>query len=423
MPELSGRAISVLKYCGVSPLVFRRTKYQSKNILLKQIPEIRLTESNGIKCVETPDGGRYGLRKFVDMDAQYLGKEILNKQELTKEEVETIQLIFTQEALNQLSDDNFLVTENRILLCYRVNFQKSFSTTPLNIVSLEEIAEFIDLSFKHNSQFVISTHTTTSKNSWYWFSFRLKVPHYNVDVSKVKNTNLIELMNNSLLDGFSQRVCFLLMCIDEMGIQQYSGVNNETKDDMLYHFNYFILLMTGIFDSLALQSMDKYSLTFEDSNIPNRISLDCKNGKKFLRALKEKNLPLREHIQNNNDLIRAPYLLREVIVHREGLHASSFDDNGWKANLISVRPNLVECLKRLGDSNQSYKQTTDFGIYSDSFLSPYIFSKKIARLLFAFCDKYLELMGYSNFIEQQPKGTFGSFSDTIAKFKEDNLGF
>ena len=51
---------------------------------------------------------------------------------------------------------------------------------------MEEAAEYIDLLFKYNSQFVISKHTTTSKDSWYWFSFRLKVPHYNVDVSNLK---------------------------------------------------------------------------------------------------------------------------------------------------------------------------------------------------------------------------------------------
>ena len=110
--------------------------------------------------------------------------------------------------------------------------------------------------------------------------------------------------------------------------------------------------------------------------------------------------------------------MREVIVHREGLCATTFDDNGWQANLISVHQDFVECLKRLGDTNQNYKQTTDFGVHKGSFLSPYIFSKKIAGLLFAFCDKYLQLMGYPNFIEQQPNdSTFGSFSNTLTLFK------
>ena len=55
-------------------------------------PEIRLTDSKDKQCVETPEGGKYGLRKFADMDNQYFGNEILNKQGLTKEEIENIQL-------------------------------------------------------------------------------------------------------------------------------------------------------------------------------------------------------------------------------------------------------------------------------------------------------------------------------------------
>jgi hypothetical protein len=365
-----------------------------------------------------------GLRKYADSDAQWLGKEILKSETLTKEELEIIDLVFIEDAFNQFEDNSLLVTENNVLLSHRGDFQRKFSSTPLNIVTMEEASEFIDLTFKYNSQFLISKHVTTSKNGWYWYSFRLKIPHYNVDFTPKTNPTLVEMLKNSMLDGFSQRVCFLLMSIDEMGFQHFSGVNNVTQEGMLYHFNYFILLMTGIFDSLAIQTKDKYKLTFDGSHYKNRISLTPSNGKEFLKALKAENLPLRQHIQDNCDLIKAPYLLREAIVHREGLRATHFDDNGWQANLISVPTEFVDCLRRLGDTNRTYVQITDFGVYSGSFLNPFEFSKKIAQLLFVFCDKYLELMGYPQFVEPQPThNSFGSFSNTLEMFKEDNLGF
>jgi hypothetical protein len=424
MFKLSRRAISLLKYYEAKPLVFLRTEYSAKNSLLQQIPEIHLVITSNGKYIETPDKGKYGLRKNFDLDIQHFGRAILDKQDLTSDEIEAVQLIFFQDALNRFNGNNLLVSENRRLLRHRIDFQRAFST-PLNIVTMEEAAEFIDLLFKYNSQFVISKHFTVSKDLWYWYSFRLKVPHYNGDISKLKNkTNLIDLMSNSMMDGFSQRVCFLLMCLDEMGFQYYSGANNVTLDDMLYHFNYFILLITGIFDNLALQTMDTYPLTFSHSDDPSRISLNCKNGKEFLKALRAKNLPLREHIQKNCDLIQAPYLLRELIAHREGLRGTTFDNNGWKVNLITVQEDFVKCLKRLGDRNKSYKQITDFGVFSGSFLSPYMFSKKITSLLLAFCNRYLQLMGYPNSVEQQLKdATKGSFSDTLALFREDSLGF
>jgi hypothetical protein len=425
MPKLSGRAISILKYQDVKPLVFLRTEYSAKNALLEKIPEIHvLQQENGHKYVETPNKGKYGLRRYADQDAQWLGKEILNTETLTKKELEIIELVFIEDAFNRFEDSSLLVTENNVLLGHRRGFQRKFPSTPLNIMSMEEAAEYVDLVFKFNSQFLISPHMTTSKNGWYWYSFTLKIPHYHVDFTPKTNPTLAEMLKNSMMDGFSQRVSFLLMSIDEMGFQHFSGANNDTEDGMLYHFNYFILLMTGIFDSLALQTRDKYKLTFDGSNNPSRISLNPSTGKEFLKALKAENLPLRQHIQNNCDLIKAPYLLREAIAHREGLHATLFDDNGCQANLITVPTEFIECLRRLGDTNRTYVQMTDFGICSGSFLDPFQFSKKIASLLFVFCDKYLELMGYTQFADQQPTdNSSGSFSNTLAKFMEDNLGF
>ena len=378
IPKLTRRAFAVLKYQGVEPLIYLRTDYPAKNPLLNKIPELHLLrQENGHRYVETPDKGKYGLRRFADSDAQWLGKEILKKEELNKEDHETIDLVFIEDAFNSFEDCSFLVTENNTLLSHRGDFQRKLTSNPLNIVNMEETAEFIDLTFKYNSQFLISPHVTTSKNTWYWYSFRLKVPHFNVDFTQRKKATLLEMLKNSMMDGFSQRFCFLLTSIDEMGFQHFSGANNVTQEGMLYHFNYFILLMTGIFDSLALQAMDKYKLTFEGSDIPSRISLNPSNGKEFLKALKEVNLPLRQHIQNNCDLIKAPYLLREAIVHREGLHATNIDDNGWRANLLSVQNKFVDCLKRLGDANRKYVQITDFGIYSGSFLEPFGFQKRL----------------------------------------------
>jgi hypothetical protein len=150
--------------------------------------------------------------------------------------------------------------------------------------------------------------------------------------------------------------------------------------------------------------MDKYKLTFEGSENPMRISLNPKTGKEFLKALDAENQLLRKHIRDNCDLVKAPYLLRELVVHREGLHATQIEDNGWKANLVRVHRDFVECLQRLGDTNNTFVQVSDFGVYSGFLLSPYIFSKEIAKIMFPFCDRFLELMGYQNFVEQQPKG-------------------
>jgi hypothetical protein len=42
----------------------------------------------------------------------------------------------------------------------------------------------------------------------------------------------------------------------------------------MYHFNYFISLITGIFDALALITKDQYNLNFRGDNYPQRTSLN-----------------------------------------------------------------------------------------------------------------------------------------------------
>ena len=393
--------------------------------MLQHIPTIDVIRENGkMSYIKVPNKqfmAEHAVGKFTDLYVQKLGELLFKKTILKAEETKPIELAFIQASLNEFSGRNLLVTENKVLLTNRKWFEGRFSS-PLNIVSMEEAAEFIDLLFKFNSKFAISSHSYTSKHLWYWLSFRCKIPNYNVDTSKLSNIKLEDLFQNTILDAFSQRVCFLLMCIDEIGFQRYSVVNNDTMEDMVYHFNYFITLITGVFDSLAIQTFNKYGLTFEGSNNPSRISLNSNTGKEFLKALKLNNPALRQHIQDNADLIKAPYLLRDLVIHRESLHGHNFNVNGWKANLLYVHKDFVECLKRLGDKYETYNEITKFGIYSGSFLCPYQFAKTLACSLFNFCNIYLQLLGYTNFIEDT-KNPNDSFFKTFDIFKEDNLGF
>ena len=421
-PELSRRAVSLFKYKTIKPLFFMRTEYPTNNSLLKVIPEIHLAKTNDVKYIETPNLGKHCLNEFFDMDIQRIGKVILNEQELTKEEVDLIQLVFIQEALNCFNGDNLLVTENRVLLSHAADFQRKFST-PLNIVTVEEASEFVDLLFKYNSLFYMSSYLTTSKYNWYWLSFRSKVSNYNIDVTRFQNLQVNrqtvgDLLQSSILDAFSQRFLFLLMSIDEIGFRYYSPVNNDTMEETTYHFNYFIVLITGIFDSLAIHAKNTYHIFENDPQIKaSEISLRSKIGKKFLQAIEQKNPTLRKHIHDNADLINAPYFLRELIAHRESVHPKHFKINGTNVSFLFVTEEFADCLKQLGD-NQESGGLSKFGIYSRTFLSPYDFCKAITVLLSRFCNQFLQLLDNNNSLIEEQKT-----DDSMKLFQEDNLGF
>ncbi len=193
-----------------------------------------------------------------------------------------------------------------------------------------------------------------------------------------------------------------------MGFQYYSGVNNDLMENMIYHFNYFISLVSGVFDNLAIASKNRLALAFRGASIPARISLNPKAGKEFLKALGRENHELHKRITDHTNFVNLIYSLRELVIHREMLPKTTFENRNekWKAMFITVDTNVVDLIRQCGDTSQDYEPTTLWGQYElagESHLEPFHFSKAVARLLSSFCNTYLRLLGYSDFLETREK--------------------
>jgi len=281
---------------------------------------------------------------------------------------------------------------------------------------VEETKEVMDLFAKYRNKYYISDHYPTNKWWWYWYSFRSKIPNYHV--------------GDSILDAFASRFAYLLMSLDEIGFQYYSGANNDTMETTIYHFNYFISLVSGIFDALAISTKNQLGIKFDRDDIYSKTSLNPKAGKEFLKGVREKNPDLRQHIMKNIHFIKLIYDLRELVVHREMLPKSSFEDTNqkWKANFITVNPDVADLITQCGDRSQDYEPMTIWGLYSVvprfRFLEPYHFSKAAATTLVSFCNTFLHLLGFGDFVESfEKQGKKDIFTRTMERFREDSLGF
>jgi hypothetical protein len=419
LPTLGRRSRALLKYRSSEFLDFLRSPKRVKNKDLREIVEFQKKYKkdgslHSIKIVrETSESEHaFGYRKEA---IEEIGKIVYNKEELNADESAAIELVFIHAALNWPDSLNLLVTENDVLLRNRLWFESHFPGGILNLMAMEEAAEVVDLFLKYRGKYSISYNYFCNKGYWYWLSFRTKIPFYNNNVG------------DPILDALAQRFVFLLMSVDEMGFQYYSGVSNDTMDSTIYHFNYLISLMTGVFDSLAIRTFNQYKLVFKGSNIPSRISLRSNVGKNFLKAVREENFDLRKHIHDYVHFIKVIYLLRERVLHREGLQQACFEyrdkDEKWKANFIRIPREIIYYLRHCGDSKENYEPWTKFGVYKNDFLEPYKFAKSSVLLVSKFCNKYLQLLGFSNFIEKIKKNKpKDDFLCTIKFFEEDNLG-
>ena len=369
------------------------------------------SEIKSIKITQKESGTEMVFGYRMD-NIQSIAQKIYQKDKISKNELNRIITVFIQAVFNTFEKSNIYITNDKVLLRNRLWFESHFPGYPLNIMSVEEASVFLDLFFKKKGEYYASGRYLLNKGYWYWLSMRLKIPHYNV--------------GDTMINALAYRLYYALMALDEMGIQYYLGVDNDTMDNSLYHFNYLISLITGIFDNLALKTNTCLGINFPDLR---KVSLSNKSGREFLREVRDKNAKIRNHINYYVNFIRLIYSFRELVIHREGLPKSGFEYNDedvrWKANFIKISEQIKEDIKHCGDVNSEYDPFSNWGVYqahTDLFLDPYHFSIRAIAMLVKFVDKYLELIDYPSFIETQ-KQKDEDFTRTLKFFEKYHLGF
>jgi hypothetical protein len=419
---------ALLSYSRNDCITCIRSPFPSSNNSLNAIPQYKVTIPEKEVSPINPPGqivyknNNCRTNRAFTYQSEYiktLGKSILKKTSFNSDEFDTFLLVCVLATLNGISSYNkerdnifILITQNESLLKNRLWIESKFYTIQLNIMSIEEASIFLDLFFKKNGVYKIRGHHTVNKGLWYEYSFRLKIPHF--------------IYNEPIIVALANRMQYALMALDEIGIQYYQGVDLDTQDNTLYHFNYLISLITGIFDNLAIKTNNALKINFP---YPAQISLSSSNKSGFLKQVKEKDPVLRKLIQENGPLITLIYLFRELVIHREGLDPLSFHHNSkegqWGANFIKISKKELNQINLCGDKKSEYDNISKWGVHTvgdDVFLEPYHFSFEVLKMLIPFVDKYLELLHYSSFIEKQQQ-IDSDFYRTMKVFDENHLGF
>jgi hypothetical protein len=330
-----------------------------------------------------------------------------------------ITLGFVLELLTGYGDVDFMVTNDSLILNDRDWFQ---TMNKCSIVSVEEALEIIDVFAKRKGVYFLSgQYDVGSSWYWYWCSFRSKVPHYNV--------------STDILAALANRFTNVLMAIDEMGFQYYLGADNDTMENTMYHFKHFIALVCGIFDSLAIETRDRLHVVFKDDHIPSRTSLDKSAADEFLKKLKVTDPNLWGLIDKHRDFIRVIHRTRQSVIHTRGLLKSGFHyDSGngktWVANVVDLSKD-IDVFKDICSwttGTKPFEPLTDWGIYNGhnrkttwTLLSPYDFAKAATRKLAEFCDSYLELLGFPDYVgTPDPRNPL---LDDIKMLRAEGIGF
>lgn len=336
-----------------------------------------------------------------------------SNEHLSQDEIAIIRWVFVANRFCE-SNKTIYVTSDKFLLEQRGWFENQVPAQPLHIVSLAEACEVMNLFAKYRRDFLEVGNCYYNKEAWYWNVFRCKLPHY--------------AMDGAQLQAFANRCNYILKSLDEMGFQFFLGVNHDTRQDLLYHFNYFLALVTGVIDGLALIAKEKLDIEFPGDHIPARTSFNPKAGKDFLGKLRELNTDLRDFVAKHSSFILLLYDMRQLAIHREMHEDFTFQEVGtnsnWNASLIKISDECYSLVRQCGDCELPYDKVSKWGILklNDVYLDPYQFAKTATRRLLPFADYCLELMGYSNSFDDTDTKNVGYINE-LKRFDESRLGF
>ena len=186
--------------------------------------------------------------------------------------------ILAVEAHHALGRDIF-VTTSQLLLAHRMRISYANIRTPI------EAARIVGLFLRSQNNWIYSrigrATYNTDKGMFYWVLARSKLPamwrYFSGCVYARKNFGEeILYIGQSVLE----RCTRALQARDAIGIQFYRTQNNNTQDEIMYHFDYLTLLISGAFDAQANIANYVYSLLENNFNVGFR-------KKKFLKGLCE----------------------------------------------------------------------------------------------------------------------------------------
>jgi hypothetical protein len=363
---------------------FVRSAYDSSPNIVSEIPEVQYSKlQEGEQKVKTI--AKYALKnsRLSEGEKSFL-LSIYNYSGLSK----TGSIMETGHNIK----DKVYVTENENFLSRRYSLESFFPG--IRLVYLQDCLDIMDLFAKTQNLFLRSPNANANMNKgyWYWIYFRWKVPHYNV----LKPSSLIG--RNDILHALGKRICYLLIAVDELGKLHHFNCDDEIM--ILYHFNYILSLITGVFDNLAIYTQEKYGIRLP----PTRISL--KNGD-FLDEVQNHDAKLRNHIRSNNDFITLIHKLRDKVIHAEGLKEMGVFFDFKISTFVPISKYEEGIIRSCGDKIGPYRKLTEWGVYkvpnniTDFYLIPYFFAKSATRLLLKFADEYLELDGHKKYLNQE----------------------
>lgn len=399
---------------------FIRTPHQTDFDILKSIQEFDLkTKLDDPGKIEI--GNRNIMFQHSELTLIKRTKWLPTEEKYNLEQLDRLKMAVAYTFMIGENTDSIFVTDDELILENRSTWRKPMSRGNVNIMSLEEAFEFLGLYCRRYDLYHYQPKSMAGFSGWYSALMKSEIPHFNGEGEYTR--------------GLREKLKHLLIALDRTGFEYYRGATQGTHLEMAYHFEKGISLIMSIFDILALIAEEKHELNISDHRLLSLSNsrTDGEGNQVLLDELECENLPLNKHTKENQNFIQLIEEVRNLVIHREGFPNTGFHGEDWDANLIrlsdsSIGDNIKKSIDSLGDEELKYKPFTKWGIHSmegfeDVHLEPHQFLKQSITELMDFTDKFLELCGYENFVQENWEDGERGDVDSVKRLRKYSLKF
>jgi hypothetical protein len=303
---------------------------------------------------------------------------------------------------NWTEGDSIFVTQCSSLLRKNVWIQRRLN---VKILSFVQALEYMDLDLKRRNIYYTNpkVREIDGKAFHYWFLLRYLIPSF-VEAWGVAVFGNAVIPNGpqikDVLSGLADRLENALCTSDRMAMEFMKRPINSTEWEILYHFNYFCLLATGVFDALAWLTVHRYSMSIRNRlDVSIQIKGSRSRGAKFVNAVSQENAPLASFIQKNEDLIKLFYPMRHSTQHREPVGGAQFEDRteGWTASLAEIKSDALAGIRKIDTHGHPFSEWGLLNTWAN-LLEPYRFTRKALRELMAFLNEYINFLDFPSLV-------------------------
>lgn len=361
----------------------------------------------------------FGYRKD---DMQYFSKTY-------QIEYEKLLLLFVLSAISQsyFSGKTILVSENtKILHLLDNNGNQFLSLPPHSIFDPKEALIYLDLLYKSKDIYLASANYSVGSFLWYLYALKTKVPNFQSVWSIVTyGKDIIPEVDllTDFIESLGDRITEMLMAIDEIGMNYYFGSGNSAQNKIIYHFNYWIGLYTGVLDSLAWIIKYRFQLEFSDCK---KIGLRKKENAEFLISVFNLDPRIKNMIDAYQLMICLIYKPRNLITHKERLQGIRYTDTSknMELNMFRIPAEFFFRIRDLSKENGKILGTWGhFTSHKCYYLEPYRFTRKATTALISFVDAFLPSLNFDEYRNLYPllreKMESKDAKDAQCKFKRE----